>query len=167
MVGYAKHHNFQFGEYIQVHEAHDNTMQDHVIGAIALCPIKNSQGTYYFMIFNKVRCLNHQQLITLPLPQEFINGVQRLALREPSGTTIHDWNQRPLIYVTDSDEDKPTYSGTYDEEEDETDGDENAPTTIYNDVPAPAGVTDANFWNLQQNSGFHENHVEDNDSEEN
>ena len=49
IIDYAKHFRLQFGEYAQVHEAHNNTMQERNTGAIALRPTGNAQGVYFIM----------------------------------------------------------------------------------------------------------------------
>ena len=41
-IDYLKHCRLQFGEYAQVHEGHDNTMQDQTTWAIAPRPTGNS-----------------------------------------------------------------------------------------------------------------------------
>ena len=43
-IDYTKHCRLQFGKYAQVHEAHNNIMQERTTGAIALRPTSNSQG---------------------------------------------------------------------------------------------------------------------------
>ena len=43
-IDYTKHCQLQFGENAQVHEAHDNTMQERTTGASALWPTGNAQG---------------------------------------------------------------------------------------------------------------------------
>jgi len=46
---YHLHGQLEFGEYVQVHESHDNTMSTRTTGAIALHPTGNVQGGHYFM----------------------------------------------------------------------------------------------------------------------
>ena len=41
-IDYTKHRCLQFGEYAQVHKAHDNTMQERTTRAIALRPTGNA-----------------------------------------------------------------------------------------------------------------------------
>ena len=43
-ANYTKHYHLQFGEFAQVHESHDNTMQERAMGGIALRPTGNAQG---------------------------------------------------------------------------------------------------------------------------
>ena len=48
-LDYNRHCRFQFGEYAQTHEQHDNSMNPRTIGALALRPTGNAQGSFYFM----------------------------------------------------------------------------------------------------------------------
>jgi hypothetical protein len=47
-LDYSLHCTYQFGDYVQTHEQHDNSMQSRTIGALALRPTGNVQGSYYF-----------------------------------------------------------------------------------------------------------------------
>ena len=47
-IEYATHCQLEFGEYVQTHEEHDNSMQPRTIGAISLRPTGNAQGGYFF-----------------------------------------------------------------------------------------------------------------------
>ena len=47
-IEYATHCQLEFGEYVQKHEEHDNSMQPWTIGALSLCPTGNVQGGYFF-----------------------------------------------------------------------------------------------------------------------
>ena len=87
-IDYTKHFQLQFGEYAQVHESHENTMQERTTGAIALRPTGNSQGAHFFMSFTTGQRLNRQIFTSLPLPQDVINGVHHLACRNPKGLDI-------------------------------------------------------------------------------
>ena len=49
IIDYMNHCRLQFGKYTQVHESHDNTMQERTTGAIDLRATGNAQGSYFFM----------------------------------------------------------------------------------------------------------------------
>jgi hypothetical protein len=49
---YNKHCKLEFGEYVQAHEEHDNSVLANNVGAIAFRLIGNTQGTYIFYILN-------------------------------------------------------------------------------------------------------------------
>ena len=42
-VDYNKHCKYEFGQYVQVHDQHDNTMLPQTTGALALRPTGNAQ----------------------------------------------------------------------------------------------------------------------------
>ena len=47
-VDYKRRCRFQFGEYTQTHEEHKNSMNPRTVGALALRPVGNGQGSFYF-----------------------------------------------------------------------------------------------------------------------
>ena len=112
-IVYAKHCRLQFGEYAQVHEARDNTMQERTTGAIALQPTGNAQGAYLIMSLTSGRILNRHKFTPLPLPQDVINGVHCLARRNPKGLDISYRYQCPSIEPedrTNNNEENSTYA---------------------------------------------------------
>ena len=58
-IEYATHCQLEFGEYVQTHEEHDNSMQPRTIGALSLRPTGNVQGGYFFFSLTTGRVLNH------------------------------------------------------------------------------------------------------------
>ena len=48
-VDYKRHCCFQFGEYAQTHEEHNNSMNPRTVGVLALRPVGNGQGSFYFL----------------------------------------------------------------------------------------------------------------------
>jgi hypothetical protein len=57
-LDYTKHCQLEFGAYVQTHEEHHNSKATRTTGAIALRPIGNEQGGYYFVSFTTGRVLN-------------------------------------------------------------------------------------------------------------
>ena len=100
-IDYAKHCRLQFVKYAQVHESHDNTMQEGTTGAIALRPTGNDQGAYFFISLTTDRRLNRQIFTPLPLPQDVINSARFLAHRNPKGLDIRDRDWRPFLEPED------------------------------------------------------------------
>jgi hypothetical protein len=66
---YNKHCRLEFGAYVQVHEEHDNTMQARTMGAIALRPTGNAQGSYYFYSLSTGRRLNRNLGLSCQCPK--------------------------------------------------------------------------------------------------
>jgi hypothetical protein len=73
-LDYNKHCRIAYGTYTQTHEEHDNTMATRTTGAIALRPMGNDQGGYYFMSLSTGRRLKRYQWTELPMPKEVIIG---------------------------------------------------------------------------------------------
>ena len=100
-IDYAKHCHLQFGKYSQVHEDHNNTMQERTTGAIALQPTGNAQGAYFFMSLTTGQILNRQSFTPLPLPQDVINSVHHLVRRNPKGLDIRNRDQHLFLEPED------------------------------------------------------------------
>ena len=56
-VSYLRHCKYQFGEYVQTHKEHDNSMMPRTIGALALHPTGNVQGSFYFFSLSTGRVI--------------------------------------------------------------------------------------------------------------
>ena len=57
-VDYVHHCHFQFGEYDQTHKEHNNSLNPRTVGALALRPVGNGQGSFYFLSVTTGRVLN-------------------------------------------------------------------------------------------------------------
>ena len=60
-LDFKRHCRFQFGQYVQTHEEHNNSMSPRTVGALALRPSGNAQGSFYFMSLSTGRVLNRLQ----------------------------------------------------------------------------------------------------------
>ena len=56
-IDFTRHCKYQFGEYVQTHEEHDNTKAMQKIGALALRPTGNAQGSFYFFSLSTGRVI--------------------------------------------------------------------------------------------------------------
>ena len=125
-VDYKRHCRFQFGEYAQTHEEHNNSMNPRTIGAIALRPVGNGQGSFYFMSITTGRVLNRLHAMALPMPDEVIDKIHRMARQQKTnpGLVFADWNLNPDD--DDDDEDDETYhdADISDDEDDDDDDDD-------------------------------------------
>ena len=108
---YTTHCKLEFGDYVQTHEEHDNSMAAWTIGAIALRPTGNSQGGYFFFSLTTGRVLNRGRWTSLPMPNEVIDRVHRMACQEHgnNGLLFEDRNHNPLVDPYDDGEDDSTY----------------------------------------------------------
>lgn len=125
-LDFAKHCQLEYGEYVQVHEEHDNTMASQTTGAIALRPTGNAQGGYFFMSLATGR--NWWTL--LPMPNEVINRVHVLARCNPKNApslVFGDRNGVPIPDPTvdeDDDDDDSTFVPDSDDDASDSDSDD-------------------------------------------
>jgi hypothetical protein len=71
-IDYNKHIQAEFGEYVQVHEEHDNTIHTRTTGAIATKPTGNAQGVPWFYSLATGRILDRRRWTPLPMPSDDI-----------------------------------------------------------------------------------------------
>ena len=74
-LDYNRHCRFQFGEYVQTHEQHDNSMNPRTVGELALRPTGNAQGSFYFMSILTGQVLNRLHATPLPMPDEVVDRI--------------------------------------------------------------------------------------------
>ena len=124
---YTTHCKLEFGDYVQTHEEHDNSMVARTIGAIALRPTGNTQGGYFFFSLTTGRVLNRARWTSLPMPNEVINRVHRMARQEHgnNGLLFEDRAHHPLPDPEDDGDDDSTYHPEGDDNSDEEDDDDN------------------------------------------
>ena len=125
---YTTHCKLEFGDYVQTHKEHDNSMAMRTIGAIALRPTGNTQGGYFFFSLSTGRVLNRGRWTSLPMPNEVIDQVHRMARQEHgnNGLLFEDRNHNQLIDPDDDREDDSTYHPEEDkDDEDDDDNDDN------------------------------------------
>jgi len=79
-ISHDKHCALELGSYAQIHEEHDNSMTARTSGAIALRPTGNIQGSHYFLNINSGRRVARNNWTALPMPNEVIHAVHRLAV---------------------------------------------------------------------------------------
>ena len=121
-VDYKSHCHFQFGEYAQTHEEHNNSMNRRTVGALALCPVGNGQGSFYFSSISTGRILNRLHAMALPMPDSIIDKIHRMTWQQKNnpGLIFADHNLNLDEYEDDDDDDDETYCDNGDgEEEDE------------------------------------------------
>ena len=71
-INFNAHCRVEFGDYVQTHEEHDNSMATRTIGAIATRPTGNIQGGYYFISLDTGGQINRHDWTALPMPNEVI-----------------------------------------------------------------------------------------------
>ena len=170
-VDYKCHCRFQFGEYAQTHEEHNNSMNPRTIGAIALRPVGNGQGSFYFMSISTGRVLNRQHATALPMSDEVIDKIHRMAWQQKTnpGLVFADRNLNPDNY--DDDEDDETYHDA-DKSDDEDDNDDDADhhndhSSDDEDDEDDDTYHDDNNVDNEDEDGISDDEEEDNNNQEN
>ena len=162
-VDYKHHCHFQFGEYTQTHEEHNNSMNPRTVGAIALRPVGNGQESFYFLSIATGRVLNRLHATALPMPDDVIDKLHRMARQQKNnpGLVFADRNLNPDEYDDDEDDssrDDDEEVLNYDEEEDnDVDEDEeeaHGPPAGENEAaPGPPVVDNDDDVNGDNNDG--------------
>eukprot|EP00957_Ditylum_brightwellii_P136990 10446074-Ditylum_brightwellii.AAC.1 len=65
---YDKHAVIEFGQYVQTHKEHNNSMGPRTLGAVCLGPTGNSQGSCWFMDINSGAKITRRVWTELPMP---------------------------------------------------------------------------------------------------
>ena len=155
LLDFHKHCRYEFGEYVQTHEEHDNSLISRTVGAIALRPTGYQQGGYFFMSLHTGRIINRLHATKLPMPSEVIVRVEQLAKAQnmiPS-LAFGKWDNRLIMQdINDDNETEDAYIPTdeadstlfYDQEapltqigdDDRTSDTEENNKTTHDDIPA-------------------------------
>jgi hypothetical protein len=67
-IDYKPHCCIEFGQYVQTHKKHNNSMNSRTIGALALWPADNFQGGYFFYSLVTGQRLQRTHWTELPMP---------------------------------------------------------------------------------------------------
>ena len=101
---YNHHCKHQYGDYVQTHEQHDNTMSLRTTGAIALRTTGNEQGGHYCMSLKTGRRLNCNNTTPLDIIRKVINHFHIIAHRAPVGLTSANINNVAFPDISDDNE---------------------------------------------------------------
>jgi hypothetical protein len=162
-IDYNKHIRAAFGDYVQVHEEHDNSMTTRTTGAIATKPTGNAQGGFWFYSLTSGRMLDRTRWTSLPMPQDVIDRVGVLARRNPVG--MHFTNMRNEAVYEDADDDSDSDDDSdYDSEDDDEDDDDYDDFIAGVDVPNNADLPDPPDEN--ENVDEHQQNEDDDDEDD-
>ena len=140
-VDYKRLCCYQFGEYTQTHEEH-NSMNSRMVGAITLHLVGNGQGSFYFLSVTTRRVLNPLHTTALPMPDEVIDKLHRMARQQESnrGLVFAERNLNPGEY--DDDDDNEMYhdnNNSDDEDDDDLSYNEEDDNNVDDDEEAALG----------------------------
>ena len=105
-VDYKRHCHYQFGEYTQTHEEHNNSMNPRTVGAITLHPVGNGKGSFYFLSITAGRVLNWLHATALPMLDDVIDKLHRMARQQKSNPGLVYHNLNPENYDDDDDDEQ-------------------------------------------------------------
>ena len=123
-IDYNKHIRAEFGEYVQVHEEHDNSMRTRTTGAIATKPTGNVQGGHWFYSLTTGWMIGRMRWTALPMPTDDIDRVTTLAKNSPLGLSFTNMRNEEYEDDEDSDEDEDDDDDSdFDSDDEQSDGD--------------------------------------------
>jgi hypothetical protein len=112
-VDFNRHCKYEFGQYVQTHEQHDNSMVPRTIGALATRPTGNTQGNYYFISLSTGQIINRSHATPLPMPDDVIQRVNAMARHQLAGPGLI-FMDRDQIPDGDNDDDRDAFDeGNY------------------------------------------------------
>jgi hypothetical protein len=93
-------------------------MTPHTIGALALWPMGNVQGTWYFMSLSTGRVLKRNHATQLPMPHEVIDTVHRMARRQKANPGLVFADRNNVLDNSDDDSDDESYEDSDSDDDD-------------------------------------------------
>ena len=138
-LDYKRHCRFQFGEYAQTHEQHDNSMNPRTVGALALHPTGNAQGSFYFMSISTGWVLNWLHATPIPMPNDMVDRIHRLARQQRTNPGLlfgdRNMNSTDMESVDSSEsEDNEDYFPDQEELDEESMVEDEDSGQVYDDV---------------------------------
>jgi hypothetical protein len=105
ITDFNTHFRLEFGTYAQTHEAHGNNMSPRTIDAICLGPLGSIHGDNNFMRLSTGERIDRREWTSLPIPEDVIDRVHRLATTSPTETAFEDKYWNVIEGKSDSDSD--------------------------------------------------------------
>jgi hypothetical protein len=78
-IDYNKHCRLEYVEYVHTHEEHDNSLASRTVGALAMRPTGNFQGSFVFYNLRTGRTIIRNQWTCIPMPNDVIDRVHALS----------------------------------------------------------------------------------------
>lgn len=115
-INYNRHCVLLFGQYVQTHEEHDNSMNSRTIGAIAMRPTGARQGGCYFFNLRTGKLITRNHWTECVMPRDVIDRVHSLARKKDMvGVEFRDRSGDVLSSDTDVLDDSNSGEGSSDE----------------------------------------------------
>ena len=81
-LSYDLHARVEFGQYVQTHKQHDNSMSPRTMGAICLGPTGNNQGSHWFMSLTSGAKIIRNKWTELPTPTDVVHRVNQMGKKQ-------------------------------------------------------------------------------------
>lgn len=164
-INYKKHCRVGFGQYLQTHEEHTNNMEERTMGAIALRPTGNEEGSYYCLSLLTGCRITRTRFTALSMPKEVIDRIHELAKANPEGLVFYDKNW--VAYTDDpvgeDSEDEASKNTSYVPSDEELEGDNDLASLDY--AMDNLSLSDIKIEDKTENSSkYHGEDDSDNDS---
>jgi hypothetical protein len=141
-IDYTKHCRVEYGQCVQTHEKHDNSMTPRTVGALTLRPTGNAQGGHYFHSLMSGQHLHRTHWTELPMPAEVKDRVHGLARRANAHRGIKftdtEGNDLDLLFPPSDDDDDSDYDPNHDDDDSSANSDDSS----YNDDAATTNSGD-------------------------
>ena len=154
-LDFKRHCRFQFGEYVETHEQHNNSMMSRTVGALALRPTGNAQGGFYFLSLSTGRVLNRLRAMALPMPDNVVDQVHQMARQQKANPGLLFGNQS-VGTVNDEDMDDSS-----DDDEDDEYAPEDQDADDRQDAEDEDGPHDYNYKDTGSIVSEHSEHADD------
>jgi hypothetical protein len=167
-LNFKKHCQLEFGQYVQTHEEHNNSMASRTAGAIALRPTGNAQGGYYFYSLTSGRRINRNRWTSLPMPTDVIDRVRNLARQAQANLGLSFTDRHGQLILDDYDDPDDDDDASYQPSDDESD-DDNESTEHDDDHPNdnPDDVHIAGVYPEANNQAMNPANDNNNEADEN
>lgn len=133
-IHFDRHCCIVFGQYVQTHEEHDNSMKSRTIGAIAMRPTGARQGGYFFFSLESGRLISRNHWTECVMPKEVIGRVHRLARRgDLVGVEFSDRTGQRMETDSDREPSDTSLESEHDDSNDESEESEHDGTATADD----------------------------------
>jgi hypothetical protein len=132
-LDYIKHCKCEFGEYVQVHEPHNNSMASCTVGALALRPTGNVQGSHYFLSLSTGKVICRARATKVPMLDDVIDRVNKLACQQQRYPQLVFGDRNQAIVDEDDIDDISHHEDQEDDNHDEDDEEYLPPPNVDDD----------------------------------
>jgi hypothetical protein len=164
-IDFNRHIQAQFGEYVQVHKEHNNSMQTRTTGTVATKPTDNAQGGHWFYSLTTGRMLDRRRWTPLPMPGDVIDRIHELAKANQAGMQFTNMQNEDYTDDGDNSNDNSDDDSSYDSDDDSSTDDNNDYDDFIAGVDMPNNNSDPNDPPMANAEETHPNTIDSDDKE--